>query len=72
MTDHVIAVASAVASEFVIMPECHNFSIPYPDGYPAGDISRVYRPGGARASALRDQRIASFAEQGAVQKSIDK
>jgi hypothetical protein len=71
MADNVGAVAAAVTPHFAIMPECHALAIPYPAGYPAGDITRVYLPGGARASALHERRIASFSEHWADQRAAD-
>ncbi len=72
MADHVGAVASNLTPHVLLMPECHAPTIPYPAGYPAGDITRIYRPGGTRASALQDKHIASFSEHWAAQQAIDK
>ncbi len=71
MTDHVLAVAAAVAPDVVIMPECAALDIPYPSGYPVGDITRVYRPGGGRASAVREGRLCTFEEQWTAQQEVD-
>jgi hypothetical protein len=71
MTDHVIAVASTVTPEFVIMPECNTFTIPYPSGYPTDDITRIYKPGARRASMVQDKRLCTFDEHWAAQRAID-
>jgi hypothetical protein len=72
MTDHIIAVASAVTPEIVIMPECHVPAIPYPVGYPAGDISRVYGSSGRRASMVQEKRLYSFEEHWAAQQALGR
>jgi hypothetical protein len=72
MTEHVAAVASIISPDLVIMPECTTHVIPYPAGYPAGDITRVYRPGGRRASAVREKQICSFEEHWASQQEVDR
>ncbi|NMC03835.1 MAG: hypothetical protein GYA24_01425, partial [Candidatus Lokiarchaeota archaeon] len=58
MLDRVLAVAAHVAPRVTIMPECKTLPIPYPDGYPTTNITRIYRPGGTRATALHGQRVA--------------
>ncbi len=71
ITDHIIAVASVVTPEILIMPECHVSAIPYPAGYPAGDITRVYGPSGRRASMVQEKRLYSFEEHWAAQQALD-
>ncbi len=72
MTDHVLAVASIITPEVLIMPECTTPIIPYPAGYPAGDITRVYKPGGRRASSVQEKRLYSFEEHWAAQQALEK
>jgi hypothetical protein len=72
MADHVGPVASVVTPYYIIMPECTTPSIPYPEGYPGDDITRVYRPGGGRASALNSNRVATFSEHWDAQQVVNK
>jgi len=72
MVDRVLAVATAITPEIAAMPECSTLAIPYPAGYPAGDITRVYGHGGRRASAVLENRVATFEEHWDMQRSINE
>jgi len=71
LADHVIAIAAHAAPTAIIMPECRTLDIPFPDGYPVDDMTRLYPRDGRRASALPNQSILSLADQWKAQLKLN-
>ena len=73
LTENVVPVCTIITPDITFMSDCATLPIPWPPGYPSTDITRVYKPGGKRASvASAGGRLHSFNEHWAAQQEADR